>query len=89
MSRVKYIPKNPGTGEYWTVEITERIYNGCDCYPWRPVFAWWPVKTISGRYAWGRKIYKRRFWIVWGRSFHMEPEVEYADLFDILANSDN
>lgn len=69
-----------------TLEITQRIYDGCDCYPWRQVFALWPVKTLSGRYVWFRKIYKRRFWVVWGTGFHMEPEVEYAELFDILKN---
>lgn len=67
-----------------TMEITSRIYDGCDCYPWRPVFAWLPVKTVTGKYVWLKKIYKRKFWIVWGASFHMEPVVEYGDLFDIL-----
>jgi hypothetical protein len=66
------------------VEITERIYKGADCYRWREVYAWWPVKTISGKYIWGRKIYKQRYWAVWGQGFHMEPHVEYAELFDIL-----
>ena len=65
------------------MEVT-RIYDGADCYPWRKVFAFWPVKTIGGKFVWGRKIYKRRFWAVWGTGFHMEPEVEYAELFDIL-----
>jgi len=66
------------------VEITQRIFDGPDCYNWRPVFALWPVKTIGGRYVWLRTVYKQRFWAVWGRGFHMEPEVEYAELFDIL-----
>ena len=65
------------------MEITQRIYDGCDCYPWIQVFAFWPVQTVSGRYVWMRKIYKRKFWVVWGR-YHMEPHVEYAELFDIL-----
>lgn len=64
--------------------ITDRIYNGAGCYSWREVFAWLPVKTISGKRVWGCKVYKRRFWAVWGSGFHMEPEVEYAELFDIL-----
>ncbi len=66
------------------MKITERIYNGADCYPWTEVYAWLPVKTISGKYLWGRKIYKRKFWVVWGTGFHMEPHVEYAEMFDIL-----
>ena len=67
------------------MKITQRIYDGCDCYPWREVFAWWPVKTIAGRYVWGRKVYKRKFWVVWGTGFHMEPHVEYGNVFDILS----
>ena len=69
------------------MEITERIYDGCDCYPWREVFAWWPVRTITGRYVWLSFVYKRKFWAVWGTGFHMEPHVEYADLFEILGDS--
>jgi hypothetical protein len=74
------------TIEYIDVNVTERIHNGADCYDWRGVRAWWPVKTVSGRYVWLRKIYKRKFWVVWGKGFHMEPEVEYAEFFDILRN---
>lgn len=66
------------------MKITQRIYDGCDCYPWRKTFAFWPVKTINGKYVWLRTIYKQKFWVVWGSSFHMEPEVEYAELFDVL-----
>ena len=70
--------------EFAKMEITQRIHNGADCYPLREVFAFWPVKTIKGKYVWLRKIYKQRFWVVWGTGFHMEPHVEYAELFDIL-----
>lgn len=66
------------------MEITERIYDGCDCYSWRQTFALWPVQTVSGKYVWLRKIYKRKFWAVWGSGWHMEPEVEYAEFFDLL-----
>lgn len=69
---------------YAEMEITERIYDGCDCYPWRQTFALWPVQTVSGKYVWLRKIYKRKFWAVWGSGWHMEPEVEYAEFFDLL-----
>ena len=75
----------PGTEEGWKyVEITQRIHNGPDCYPWRPWFAWRPVKTISGQRVWLRRIYKRRFGAVWGTGFHMEPKVEFGDILDIL-----
>lgn len=82
----RWFQRMPGTEEGWKyMEITQRIYDGVDCYPWRTVFALWPVKTIGGKYVWLRRIYKRKFW-VWGVSFHMEPHVEYAELFDILEN---
>jgi len=73
------------------VKISQRIYDGADCYPWREVFVLFPVKTISGKYIWLRKVYKRKFWAVWGTGFHMEPHVEYAELFDLLIydGSDN
>lgn len=69
-----------------TVKITQKIYDGCDCYPWRKTFAIWPVKTVGGKYVWMKPIYKRKFWVVWGPGIHMEPEVEYGDIFDILTN---
>ena len=69
------------------MQATQRIYDGVDCYPWHEVFAWLPVKTVGGRYVWLRRVYKRKFWVVWGTGFHMEPEVEYGELFDILGGS--
>ncbi len=75
--------------EYATMEITQRIHDGPDCYPWRPVFAIWPVRTVSGRYVWFKKVYKRKFWVVWGTGFHMEPHVEYGELFDVLAETNS
>lgn len=68
----------------WSPMEVTRIHNGADCYPWREVFAFWPVKTIGGKYIWFKKVYKRKFWAVWGNGFHMEPEVEYGTLFDII-----
>ena len=65
------------------------IEDGADCYPWRQVYAWWPVKTISGRYVWREKIFKRRVWVVWGTGFHMEPVVEYATFFDLIGNANS
>lgn len=68
------------------MEVTGIITDGADCYPWREVYAWWPVKTINGKYVWRQKIYKRKVWLVWGASFHMEPEVQYATVFDLINN---
>lgn len=85
----RYFPKSPGTGEYRILDITEIITDGVDCYPWREVYAWWPVKTISGKRVWREKVFKRRIWIVWGASFHMEPEVQYATIFDLITVDPN
>ncbi len=60
------------------------IEDGADCYPWREVFAWWPVKTVTGRGIWWKRVYKRRVWVVWGTGFHMEPETQYATAFDLI-----
>lgn len=63
------------------------INDGAGCYPWHEVFVWWPwVTTISGNRVWWKKVYKRRVWVVWGTGFHMEPETQYATLFEILSN---
>ena len=70
------------------MQVTQVITDGCDCYPWHEVYAWWPVKTITGKYVWGRRIYKRKIWLVWGGSFHMEPETQYAEFFEILKDGD-
>lgn len=65
------------------------IKDGVDCYPWKEVYAWLPVKTITGKTIWGEKVYKRKVWVVWGSGFHMEPEVQYATTFDLLTYDDN
>jgi hypothetical protein len=64
------------------------ITNGCDCYPWHEVFAWWPVKTVNNQTVWLKKVYKRKVWIVWGTGFHMEPETQYGTVFDMLTYTD-
>ncbi len=66
--------------------ITQRIHNGPDCYPWRKSFVLWPQRSITGQWLWMTVAYKRRFWAVWGTGFHMEPEVEYATILEILAD---
>ena len=73
--------KPPG---FKPMEITERIFDGPDCYHWREVFLWLPKKTISGKMLWLCKAYKQRYWAIWGTGFHMEPMVEYAEFVDIL-----
>lgn len=64
------------------------VKDGAGCYPWREVFAWWPVTTITCRRVWMERVFRRRVWVVWGTGFHMEPEVEFATLFEMLADSE-
>lgn len=71
-----------------TMEVTEIITDGCDCYPWHEYFAILPRKTISGGRIFWEKAYKRKVWLVWGHSFHMEPETQYATAFDLLTHDD-
>ena len=60
------------------------ITDGAGCYPWTETFVMWPRKTITGTGLFWEKAYKRRVWIVWGTGFHMEPETQYATLFELL-----
>ena len=65
------------------------IENGADCYPWMETFVIWPRRSISGAPLFWTKAYKRKVWVVWGTSFHMEPEVQYATAFDLLTYDGN
>jgi hypothetical protein len=60
------------------------ITDGADCYPWHEYFAILPRKTVTGKRIFWEKAYKRKVWVVWGTGFHMEPETQYATLFDVL-----
>lgn len=77
----------------WNIDINKMkiqiITDGADCYPWREVYAWLPVKTVTGKHIWGEKVFKRKVWVVWGTGFHMEPEVQYATAFDLLVYDDD
>ncbi len=64
------------------------ITDGADCYPWREVYAWWPVKTVSGKRVWRQRVFKRKVWAIWGTGFHMEPLVQYATTLDLLVYDD-
>lgn len=65
------------------------ITDGPDCVPWTEFFAIIPRRTINGKLVWFERAYWRKIWIVWGHSFHMEPENQYATIFDILAERDD
>lgn len=60
------------------------IKDGADCYPWMETFVMWPRKSITGKKLFWTKAYKRKVWVVWGTGFHMEPETQYATLFELL-----
>jgi hypothetical protein len=77
---VKLTRPKPGISMEYTI-----VTDGADCYPWREVYAWWPRKTVSGQRVWLEKVFKRKVWVIWGTGFHMEPEVEFATLFDLLS----
>jgi hypothetical protein len=62
------------------------IEDGADCYPWTEYFAIIPRKTVTGKRIFWQKAYKRKVWVVWGTGFHMEPETQYATLFDLLTH---
>jgi hypothetical protein len=77
---------NPSPGKvYMEYSI---ITDGADCYPWHEVYAWWPIKTVYGERVWLERVFKRRVWVVWGTGFHMEPETQYATMFDRLRLDD-
>jgi hypothetical protein len=82
----RYWIRTPGQGDYQKLEPTQIITNGADCYPWTKTFLIWPRKTITGQRIGWQQAYKRRVWVVWGTGFHMEPETQYATLFEILSN---
>lgn len=64
------------------------ITDGADCYPWMETFIMWPRKSVTGKRLFWEKAFKRRVWVVWGTGFHMEPEVQYADIFEVLTYDD-
>ena len=51
-------------------------------HDWVKTFAVLPHKTIGKKYVWLKTIYYRRVWVYTG--FVDEPEIQYAELFDIL-----
>lgn len=69
--------------------VTQIITDGADCYPWMETFVIFPKKSIGGSRLFWERAYKRKVWLVWGTGFHMEPEVQYATLFEILADDNS
>lgn len=67
------------------MNVTKIITDGADCYPWTEYFAIIPRYSINGKLIFWEKAFKRKVWLVWGVSFHMEPEVQYATIFDLIS----
>jgi hypothetical protein len=76
-----------GKGTLPTMEYTI-ITDGADCYPWQETFVILPKRTITGKRLAFQKLYRRKVWVVWGTGFHMEPETQYATLFELLSHQD-
>jgi hypothetical protein len=62
----------------------EIINNAPDCFPWTKCFVILPRRSITGKLLFFKWVYKRKVWIIWGRGFHTVPEVQYANIFEIL-----
>lgn len=76
----------------WNLDVRKMEYtiikDGAGCYSWTEYFAIIPRKTVTGKRIFWEKAYWRKVWIVWGTGFHMEPETQYATLFDLLTHGD-
>ncbi len=55
------------------------------CYNWKPVFAWLPKKTVSGKLIWFKSVYKRKARFCYGLGI-FEDIVQYGTSFDMLNN---
>ena len=54
--------------------------------PWTEFYAITPVRTITGKWVYMEKIFKRRVWRSTG--FAQEPYTEYARLFEMITNDE-
>lgn len=72
-------------GKWWTKVEVMYITDGADCYPWTEFFCIIPRRTITGERIFWEKAFKRKVWVLWGTGFHMEPETQYATIFEVLA----
>lgn len=65
------------------------IIDGPGCFPWTKTFIFWPRKTITGKRIFWQQAYKRKIWLVWGSWYRTEAVVQYANLFEILKDSEH
>lgn len=66
------------------ITVAAAITDGPKCFNWKASFAWLPVRTITGKVVWLRRIYKRRYMSVWASGKYKMLVTEYADIFEIL-----
>ena len=86
MKLTTFVKYNSLNGSSMNTVMNTVITDGAGCYPWKKTFVILPRKTITGKRVFWEKVYKRRVWVIWGTGFHMEPEVQFGTLFEILDN---
>jgi hypothetical protein len=68
------------------------LVNAHGCYNWQPYYSIIPRKTITGKWVWKRKIYKRKVRFIFASylfPLDMSPIkdiVQYGTIFDVLNN---
>ena len=74
LSRNQMLRDRYGVIETGTVVRVER--------DWQPSWALRPHLTVSGRWRWLCRIYRRRVWVYTG--FIDEPLTQWGDVFDVM-----
>lgn len=62
------------------------LLNGNGCYNWRKWFAWYPVKTVSGKKFWWEYIFKRKVRLCYERGYFFDV-FQYATFLEIIHNT--
>jgi hypothetical protein len=60
------------------------ITDAIGTYNWRPHYAWFPVKTVRGKWIWLKPIYKRVARFCYPAAIYKDI-VQYGTSFDILS----
>jgi hypothetical protein len=63
-----------------------KVVLGPGCYNWRLWFAWYPVKTLSGKRVWRKTVYKRNVRLVFRPGAIIEDRIQYGTVFDTFKN---
>lgn len=68
------------------------LTNAHGCYNWKEYYSIIPRKTITGKWVWKKKIYRRKVRIIfhyWSRPLDFalyEDIVQYGTSFDVISN---